>query len=251
MIMTAAPILPSPTRKRGAFTLIELLSVIAVIGVLASILIPAIGSVRRNANEVKGVSNLRQVGVAISMFCTEHSNKFPPAVTQDSDYARILAPYFGAKGSTWADVPVAERSEVFKDPSADNQEGVYHFGANPNFMGDIQKWTETDARPEDIARMVSRLSAQRPGEQILLADASQMDGGNPHATLYSVSGIWTKYSGAISSAPVTRGPDKNGSGGHLRWRAAGGDGVKCLFIDGHVSIMKQGQLLQKHFQRDI
>jgi prepilin-type N-terminal cleavage/methylation domain-containing protein len=240
----------SPTPKRAAFTLIELLTVIAIIGVLAAILIPAIGAVRQNANEAKGLNNLRQIGVAISMFCTEHSNKFPPAVTQNSDYARILAPYFGAEGSTWADVSEGERSEVFKDPSADYQAGVYHFGANPNFMGDLQQWNETDPRPDDIARMVSRLSAQRPGQQILLADACQMNGGNPHATLYSVSGIWNNYSGG-SSAPVARGSDQDGAGGHLRWRAAGGDGVKCLFIDGHVSVMQEGELLQKHFQRDI
>lgn len=248
--MNTAPKFQLLTNKRTAFTLIELLTVIAIVGILAAILIPAVGAVRRNANEAKGVSNLRQVGTAIGMFCSEHSNKFPPAVTKDSDYARILAPYFGAEGSTWADVKKGERSDVFKDPSAENQEGVYHFGANPNFMGDIQQWNEASPRPNDIARMVSRLSVRRPGEQILLADACLMNGGNPHATLYSVSGIWGKHSGT-SSDPVRRGPNTANSGGHLRWRAADGDGVKCLFVDGHVSIMKEGELLQKHFQRDI
>jgi len=238
------------TSHSRAFTLIELLTVIAIIAVLAAILIPAVGSVQRNAKEAKGVSNLRQIGVAISLFGTDYSNKFPPAVTRNSDYARILAPYFGAKGNTWADVPVGERSEVFKDPMAENQNAVYHFGANPNFMGDIQTWDSDSPRPDDLARMVSRLSVQNPAEKIILADACQMSGGNPHATLYSVSGIWTASPNAGSNTPVVRGPDADGAGGHLRWRAGNGDGVKCLFVDGHVQVMTEGKLLQKNFQRD-
>jgi prepilin-type N-terminal cleavage/methylation domain-containing protein len=237
-------------RSTRAFTLIELLTVITIIAVLAGILIPAVSSVRRNAKEVEGVSNLRQVGVAINLFTTENKNRLPPAVTSQSDYARILAPYFGADGDTWAEVSEAERSEVFKDPMAEDQDAVYHFGANPNFMPDIQTWESEDTQPSDFQRMISILSISNPAERVILADACQMDGGNPHATLYSVSGIWTKYPNTVGDDPVARGPDSDNSGGYLRWRAANGEGVKCLFVDGHVQVMLEGDLLQKHFQAD-
>lgn len=48
---------------RGAFTLIELLTVIAIIGILAAILIPVVSRVRQSARESVGLSNLRQIGL--------------------------------------------------------------------------------------------------------------------------------------------------------------------------------------------
>lgn len=62
--------LPSP-RSRHAFTLVELLAVIAVIGVLAAILIPTVSAVRRRAWQTTDLSNLRQLGVAVGLYATE------------------------------------------------------------------------------------------------------------------------------------------------------------------------------------
>lgn len=249
-IMNPLPISFSPRLERKAFTLIELLTVIAIIAVLAAILIPVVKSVRNNANDVKGLSNLRQIGVMTDLFCMDNSNRFPPAVVNEASFVSILAPYYtGKAGNTNGKVKNSERSEVFRDPSASIQKGTCHFGANPNFMGDLQDWNDKENAPKvgDLEKLVHRLSARRPAEQILFADATQMSNGETHPTLHAVSGIWYPYKGG-ASAPVSRGRDKDGSGGSLRWRADGGDGVKCLFIDGHVSIMREGELLKKHFQ---
>lgn len=61
----------------AAFTLIELLTVIAVIGVLTAILIPAIGATRQSAQKAKCASNLRQIGQAISLFAMNNKGYFP------------------------------------------------------------------------------------------------------------------------------------------------------------------------------
>jgi prepilin-type N-terminal cleavage/methylation domain-containing protein len=53
---------------RKAFTLVELLVVVAVICILLAILLPAIAMVREKARQAKCISNLRQAGVALSMY---------------------------------------------------------------------------------------------------------------------------------------------------------------------------------------
>lgn len=50
---------------RQAFTLIELLTVIAIIGILAAIIIPTVGKVRDSAKKAQCVSNLKQIGMTI------------------------------------------------------------------------------------------------------------------------------------------------------------------------------------------
>ncbi len=60
------------------FTLIELLIVIAIIAILASLLLPALGNVRRRALAVQCVSNLMQIGVA-SLIYVDESGFYPYA----------------------------------------------------------------------------------------------------------------------------------------------------------------------------
>jgi prepilin-type N-terminal cleavage/methylation domain-containing protein len=59
------------TTARQAFTLIELLSVIAIIGILAAILIPTVGKVRESARKAKVKTQLSQWAVAIETFRSE------------------------------------------------------------------------------------------------------------------------------------------------------------------------------------
>lgn len=59
-------------RPYHGFTLIELLVVIAIIAVLAALAIPITGSVLDNAGNTSDMSNLREIGTAISLFATEN-----------------------------------------------------------------------------------------------------------------------------------------------------------------------------------
>lgn len=62
---------------KAAFTLTELLTVIAIIGVLAAILIPVAGKVRQTGRQSTCASNLRQIGTAVLAFAGEHKNWLP------------------------------------------------------------------------------------------------------------------------------------------------------------------------------
>ena len=62
---------------KAAFTLIELLSVIAIIGVLVGLLLPALSKVRRFADSIKCTSNLRQIGTAITLYAGDHDGYLP------------------------------------------------------------------------------------------------------------------------------------------------------------------------------
>lgn len=58
--------------RQHAFTLVELLTVVAIIGILAAIVIPVTANVRRKAHQSACASNLRQIGAANLLYTADH-----------------------------------------------------------------------------------------------------------------------------------------------------------------------------------
>ncbi|MDR1279722.1 MAG: prepilin-type N-terminal cleavage/methylation domain-containing protein [Opitutaceae bacterium] len=69
----------------AAFTLVELLTVIAIIGILAAIIIPTVGKVKKIAQKATCVSNLRQLALVWLQETSERGGLIPIAAAEDPD----------------------------------------------------------------------------------------------------------------------------------------------------------------------
>jgi len=79
-------------RFPGAFTLIELLVVIAIIALLMSILMPALGRVRKQAKDIACRANLKQWGLVWNMYTDENDGMFPDYL--GPNWMRRLVDYY-------------------------------------------------------------------------------------------------------------------------------------------------------------
>src|SRR5215471_11731879 len=108
-------------RRRPAFTMIELLTVVAIIGILISLLLPAIQSSRETARQVQCANNLMQLGVALGHYTSTH-RVLPPGVVNAKGPILNLPQGYHFSWSVQV-LPFIERGTVHR--RFDFREGVY------------------------------------------------------------------------------------------------------------------------------
>ena len=117
-------IVESDRYSRGAFTLVELLIVIAIIGVLIALLLPAVQSAREAARRSQCANNLKQVGLALHS-CASANEGFPAG--------GLVSPTGRYGHSWWVEIlPHIEQENLYDQIDFDRDIiGWVGFNANP------------------------------------------------------------------------------------------------------------------------
>jgi prepilin-type processing-associated H-X9-DG protein len=231
-------------RRRIAFTLVELLVVIGIIAVLISLLIPALGRVRAQSQTVACGSNLRQLGLAFSMYCHDNKGRLPSYAdgTLNLGWYNFVGPYLGRRdkdrsmcsfGYNGINPGIGPRFMACpsREPDArfDQTYGVvvynifsYYLPNDPNWTPDLQG---------------SAKLSQIPARVYIAADGRDLRGFSQCVILNPLgSGSWnltvdTDKDTVLDSAS---GEIFGGVGPYNGWYPLHNKGANCLYADGSV-----------------
>jgi prepilin-type N-terminal cleavage/methylation domain-containing protein/prepilin-type processing-associated H-X9-DG protein len=217
---------PSPRRVSRAFTLIELLTVIAIIGILAAILIPVVGKARASARAAQCVSNLRQLAVGFQLFTEDHKGRMvwnldePSRINSSARYwpehirpyvtkvpfrlnAPIPAP-FSCPSSTY--FPPTGTST----PHYSHYSRTFHQGQSPTSGGSnaLQRTPIFPARMAAPSRVIAVVDGQR-----------------------------------VATDPEGDAPRELGSGSASRLSTRHGTRTNVLYFDWHVSSVSRDEII--------
>ena len=202
--------------RRRAFTLVEILIVLVVIGLLAALLLPVFNNARNSARSTACQSNLKQIGLALQLYLNDSSNIYPEpfAIPQNCTFSNSLVNY-------------TRSTEVFTCPSAPNE--FYQPGCLPDkHEGDITYHYDGGyiMNLSDLLNpRLSQMRIRRPTQMILLVDGE------------TGQGVTQPGSGTM---PITADRLLE-MGVQLRHR----EGANALYADGHVKWLSSSAIADR------
>ena len=207
-------LLPGFDKKKSAFTLIELLIVIAIIAILSGMLFPALGRARDKALSASCLSNARQIWMLHMAYADAYNGFFCPAydakfnqwdVAGNNRDEGILAVTLGMAG--------ASDSKVYSCPQAEN---TLSFRYSPRYGGYGYNYLLSFANVNNYPpayRLVKVSGVRNPAQTAVLADAAYMENTT-----------------RVGSTSFLYNPS-SGRGGYADFRHNGN--VSAVFVDGH------------------
>lgn len=194
----------APDNAKGAFTLIELLTVIAIIGILASILIPTVGQVREHARRAKCLSNMRQIATACLLYETDYGQLPGPSVYGiTSPVAHEEATGGGKLGF------ISHLSTRLEDYLGDGRFSVWECPSNEAAAKENRRVFKLNNRPSTMPGYFfgrSSNNAALLGEGVPLTRISAAGASGPARNVTELSQIWmiSDIDGINYSAAITQ-----------------------------------------------
>lgn len=228
-------------RLRAAFTIMEILVVVAIILVLAAIALPVYASVRSKANKVEAMNRMRQVTAALIAYCGQNDGDFPQEnIPSGTTWENAADPVLGAK--VWYNVL----------PRMAGGKGVGDYRSLPNdfYTKDNMLFLPGAKYPVDklaqplfafaINTKLQRKAEDKETKTKTKATAKLSQIAMPARTVAFLEAGVPKENKAISVQPKYDGESKSGPRSFVE--RYGDQGI-LAFLDGHVEPFTAKDLL--------
>ena len=235
------------THPKGAFTLIELLGVIAIIAILAGMLLPALAKAKEKGKSARCLSNQRQIGLSVMMYSQDFDDYLPygyaytwPGQADLYWWQDLVRPYIDSEEIYTCPSmnphmeytyrrPRGLPNPLIRDYIANAQGGAYAANGKPNWIGARGPFINNYKNPSRHLSDVADASGT-----VAIFD------GFRAAEIWRLEQVDAWHNAGYGAAFVGNSPEPKIPTGHVHKRH--NNGFNAIFTDGHASLIKDSTL---------